>query len=307
MAHIRDLASGNPVLDFTSVPDLLDWLEANPPLSAWRANGQDGEFVSLCRSMGGMRDWYGTPDFPTAAKLAREGWPEGREKLARAAFEASRVTRLQLPPAARLDVAGAFPHVALAVAGEPECMWSMGEDRTAQQPVVDIWISSFLSAGTDANAYVNRGAALVAAIDAIENAGRRVALTTVQWTGPTDRIKSSPNRMLSSVELKHPDQPVDIDGLAFSLAHPSMTRRIMFAIYERCPGLVRSHETYGNPDVANTAPPTLPPGALYLPPLGVYSPAATACATPEGAVAWLNAQLVAGGILDGAEGAEAAP
>ena len=127
---------------------------------------------------------------------------------------------------------GAFPSIPAYAAGVPEDMFVPLEDGAANsKPIVRIAVNVVCSAWVDPQDIINRGAAVVALVDKIQSEGQRVELIAFcHITGHND------DRYIMSVTVKRPEEPIDMDRVAFALAHPSMLRRCFFRVIEwLCP------------------------------------------------------------------------
>lgn len=155
------------------------------------------------------------------------------------------------------ELAGAFPDVALASAGAPDCM--MDDQPTEMKPTqsVRVIVSMATPWTTGLDEFVNRGAAILSAVEAAEAAGHRVEVVAEETA-----IELNDGVSLS-ILLKAAGQPADRDSLAFFLIHPSSLRRIFFALLETEPTLEHFSCGYGMP---SSQPAELrPAGAIYLP------------------------------------------
>ena len=123
---------------------------------------------------------------------------------------------------------GAFPCIPAYAAGVPEDMFVPLEDGAAQsKPIVRIAVNVVCSGWVNAQDIINRGAAVVALIDKVQSEGQRVELIAfchVEGKGN--------DRLIMSVTVKRPEEVVDMDRIAFALAHPSMLRRAFFRCVE---------------------------------------------------------------------------
>ena len=199
--------------------------------------------------------FHGTPDWSTAAMLAIRGWPEGRFLLRKAVAA--------MPKAAhrdricQWDITGAFPDAARASAGAPDCM--IDDHPTDIKPTqsVRVIVSMATAWTTGLDEFVNRGAAILSAVEAAEAAGHRVEVVAEETA-----IVLNDGASLS-ILLKSAGQPADRDSLAFFLIHPSSLRRIFFALLETEPSLEHFSCGYGAPACQPVE--LRPPGAIYLP------------------------------------------
>jgi hypothetical protein len=274
--------------EYDSLGDMLDVLERGGCYSGWHAVSRERA------SQGPGRGWYGegSDSFAAAARMARQGWPAGRNRMREALAKAAAYVVPNRAPAWQLDVAGARPMVAAAIAGDPLCMWTPNPDVPAGRPTVEIMVNATTSSGVDAQTIERRGAAILAEVDRMEDAGLSVELS-VCWAS---RSKMWTQRQhLSVVRCKKAGEPLDIDRAAFALIHPSMQRRLFFADLERMCGLPEQtnwtsgyERTYGTVlDFPGTE------GMIYVP----------SCHSAYAAV-WASAELAAKAmakIVDAAE------
>lgn len=161
----------------------------------------------------------GSPDMESAIRMAREGWPEGAERAASLRDKVS----VSVPVERRartFAVAGAFPNVQRAIAGDPANMYRLDSVASRRRPVLTLLSDMCVPATTFAGCLTNRAAVVAAIVDAIESAG--FACNIVGYCS----AKLNRVRWATIVNLKDSDQPADIGRLAFGLGHASMFRRL---------------------------------------------------------------------------------
>jgi hypothetical protein len=160
-------------------------------------------------------------------QAAREGWKEGRTRMV-AGLERANTLNKPAPRMGRtFDVAGAYPHIARAVAGDPLCMVNLGDQTIAARPIVRLVIPRGASCVVKPHQMENYGIALLSHVDAMENEGYSVEITT------TDTSKGYDDVLLDiRCIAKRAGEPLDLDRLAFILAHPGMFRRLGFTFVE---------------------------------------------------------------------------
>jgi hypothetical protein len=201
---------------------------------------------SIMSNASGDRDWYGTPNYQAAINLASHGWPEGRSYLTHAVNAIASAKSHSLAHAFSYDVAGYFPSVPRAVAGDPLNMVSFEPAELASKPIVRLVYQNNASSSYSGNDLLNYGAALLSICDALEQAGYRTEITCCTYT------KASYNKpeyaAFASVIVKHAQEHFDIDRMAFTLANPSMLRRLWFSYYEQFADMENGlSSTYGRP------------------------------------------------------------
>lgn len=186
------------------------------------------------RKFGGyIRAFQGSKDFEEALGLAREGWPEGRERVLAMLARLGHVMgsrNMRLEPVH--DVEGSYPDVARFVEGDPENMVQLREDVGGGcGKVVTIAAANSYTSDVTAEQAARRGAAVVAVIDAIERSGRRVELWIVNACKSTESgVKGG---MIHEVLVKAAQEPLELDRLAFAFMNTASARRLSWAIRER--------------------------------------------------------------------------
>lgn len=185
--------------------------------------------------------WTLTRNFEAAVRLAKEGWPDG---LAATDVELRNLTAA-LPKGDDLVVqyteAGDEPDVGLYLEGEPENMIEFPL-RPVGKPVAKLVVSVCYSSGIPAEAITRRGAVVMAVVDALEAMGVRMEIIA-DWTGTAE------DTFCYRVPVKHAEEPMDRDRVAFALCHPSMLRRFMFRLNELTESrfMRRGGGSYGSP------------------------------------------------------------
>ena len=187
-------------------------------------------------------DFTGTSSFSEACELATEGWPDGRWKVAQAveAIWDSGAAEISSGKLAEYDVAGYLPDVPSYVAGDPCHMINLGEEE-GSAPVIKILINISASCAIPPKALMNRAASLAALVDVIEGRGSSCEVSVVDGSGCNCEVKADMKRGDSHknqrvwygiTNVKSADVPIDLAQMAFTVGHPSMLRRLMFAACE---------------------------------------------------------------------------
>lgn len=261
------------------------------------------------KSRGGDGDrnrWSGG-SWDTACRLAREGWPEG---LAEASDLTQRITEKITSTMERFDPYYDLEPGALDVAryldSEPEC-WLRMESVLTRGPGlrhVTIVVNMTISAGIKTETITRRGAALASLVECLEYAGHRAKVQICEAIG--DSLDASRAKWYAEaiVTVKEFDEALDLDRVAFALAHPSVQRRFFFAWNETLPAefcgpLGIPHDGYGSP--VDIKPEYR--GDIYL--TRMLSGEAR-WHSPESAEAWVREELTKQGVVfsDRAESAE---
>lgn len=191
------------------------------------------------------RPFNGNCTLDDAVRMARFGWAEGRENLSHA-IAVARPERITAASVTR-DVAGDYPLIPAAVAGDPMNMMTRRRSHVAATPVVRIDYNGTVHGGIDAKCIVNRGAALLSIVDAMESRGYSCELRIIF------KVRGDDQRLRVAITYKQAGEPLDIDRAAFALIHPATLRRFFLGCIEQFPKFEanfspRNGRGYGVPD-----------------------------------------------------------
>ena len=191
-------------------------------------------------------DWYGGVTWEQACLLARGGWIEGMGLIEK---YRSRITPMLtdniLRPVPIDNVHGFAVNVGAYLSNFPECFYDREyEKKNYPGRLFSLVVSCSYSCGVDTDVVIQRGAMVCALVDALEFAGHRVEVICNE-TSSSGQYKDE-----TDIVIKKHDQPLDLSGLAFCIAHPAMLRRILFSINELS-GWADMSRDYGSPDEAS--------------------------------------------------------
>tara|TARA_Y100001951_G_C11296461_1_gene275990 strand:+ start:1049 stop:1873 length:825 start_codon:yes stop_codon:yes gene_type:complete len=183
-----------------------------------------------------------------AFDLAYTGWREGCERFAGKimdAYVSGKVESLQPMDNYEASVAGFHVLMGAVMTGSPCNMLSVEEGGGhVPSPAVTINIGYGFVWTAVADHIANWGAAICLLIQELENKNRPVRLNLVALQkGDKDDSKTT-------VQLKRAGEPLDIDKVAFALAHPAALRRIWFKWLEASGAPRKGFEGYGTPCTA---------------------------------------------------------
>lgn len=207
---------------------------------------------------GGNREHFtGTATFEDASRLALYGWPAGRENLVNtiAIVNPERTTY----QSHSYDVAGEYPNVPRAIAGDPMSMVRQRRTHIASHPVVRIDYNVTVPWMLNADCIVNRGAALLSVVDALESRGYSCELRLI-FKG-----YSQTKRIHISIVYKRAGDALDLDRAAFAVTHPSVLRRFYFAVCEQHSDLRASFANNGYGQI-DKSPWDKDPSSIFVPP-----------------------------------------
>ena len=215
------------------------------------------------------REFSGNVTYAETLELVRQGWPEGREKLAHDLHNMQGLATSALVPVQAYDVSGYLPDVPRAVSGMPDCMFTEGEDLRAHCPVVKIVVNISAPCSVDPESLSLKGAAVLSYIDKLEQQGHRCEVAAYlcgngckKTNGKSEKLDT---RVSFEVVLKRPNDPLDIDRMAFCLVHPAFMRILGLAWYETLPYEEDFSNGYGFPADATNKEKEAMGAAVYIP------------------------------------------
>lgn len=201
---------------FPSIAALADYLAEDRPL--WT------EGLSRTEE----REFYGV-SLVEALTLARQGWPEGLAEMQRLAIEVPHETHENPRRRWPVGVAGVRPLVPLYCSGAPAHLQTPVSVPFAR-PVTRIAFSGGYSWQTEHHEVMSLGLAILGLVDALEDAGQSVELSSYSLAVNQGADPWTLARL--EVVVKQAGQPLDLDALAFACAHPSYNRRLRFGWHE---------------------------------------------------------------------------
>jgi len=256
--------------------------------------------VSHARESGGHAlKFRGTRTWDDALRLATEGYREGAER-ATALVEpfALRIAREIQRSEIVFDVTGTELDIGRYITQDPEHWmdWSYGEqldeyeDDYEPEGVRLIRLVVNVGAASDvaAEPIMARGAWVVGLVKLLEHAGHRCEIVSVL----ASRHEGSDLEIWATI--KEAGAQLDANRVAFALAHPSMLRRMYFAVMETldAPLSDRCEHGYGHP--IEVAEANIQESDIYL---GKLTATGTGSWTDEDrASAWLLLQLRRAGV-----------
>jgi len=192
------------------------YIETLSKSRAWHGSGwEEGDDFSGSRSMQQTID------------QCRYGWPEGAAAASKIRDRVLAENPIRKEPV-KYGIAGAYPNVPRAIAGDPMNMRVLDATKTKKKPVITLVSNMSCPWYVGAESISNRAASVAAVVDQIEAAGYccevvAVATTCSGWGEDKGFISTV------SVLVKPSHQPVDIGRLAFGLGNSGMFRRMVFA------------------------------------------------------------------------------
>lgn len=184
-----------------------------------------------------------TETFADAVKLARNGWEEGLKKLDYYEEMSDKDYASKISDNTwdvEHQVTGSYVDVSAYLQGVPECMCDFVSKRT--NSFADVVINPTISCWVKQQTIIDRGREIMKLVDALEKRHIKTRVSLIEVVkGEYDWSKTYVNNIV----CKDYCEVLDQNRLIFALAHPSMPRRLMFALQEQevdinydfgCPG-----------------------------------------------------------------------
>jgi len=206
-----------------------EWLDLVAKTPAFRGASRNVEHRGR-----GRFTWAGTATYAEAMDLTRKGWADGLKDIKDLSEKIWSVVGQEIQKTSFFyDVAGCQPDIDRYLAGEPENMiqFVSEKEQAGKGKIVKVFVNNVASSGITTAAMFGRGAAVVALVDALENLGFSCEVMTADaiastWRGDKEILQYE-------VMLKRAGQSLDLDRLAFALAHPCWLRRLVFCAMEQ--------------------------------------------------------------------------
>ena len=176
-------------------------------------------------------NWSGTKSLAKACELAHVGWTKVRPQVDTILNDLE--SRIAMTIGDRFvttfRVTGCTVDMGRFMSGEPECMQDFSlEPEAGMGKVVKVLVSGVTSANVSPDHIMSRGCAVLALVDTLHKLGVGIEL----WWESTIEGSDSKTHAVS-VKLHDSSEMLDINGVMFALAHPSMLRRLQFSVQEQ--------------------------------------------------------------------------
>ena len=220
---------------FYSFDEFINNCENVPPAQNW------AEDPNYLHSETGSKSFTESENFQSALDLAKFGWPAGAEKVNDFLVSESTLMGDKETVTLETSIQGFMPCVPAYVSNHPENMFRL-DLEIVETPVLKIQFSCDVSGGTKTEKMMLWGAGICSLINSIEKTGTRCEIEIMNQTYSGDILSQV------FINLKRPDQFLDIDRLSFAIAHPSFLRRLCFRWTEQQSELFENYKSgYGTP------------------------------------------------------------
>jgi len=177
--------------------------------------------------------WSGGVSYDDAVQLATDGWHDVRPDVDRLFhnLEDQIMANMDEQFATVYGYSGDMVDMGRYVAGDPECMVDYVTEPSARMGrVVKVLVNMSASSSVKAETLLKRGVAVTALVDVLHKLGVGIEL----WVEmPTARDGVNVGAKYSQlVKMHDSSEMLDIDNLMYGMCHPSMLRRIGFALHE---------------------------------------------------------------------------
>lgn len=235
--------------------------------------------------------WQGALD------LAKTGWPEGAKKAQEYTDALFAKVAASMPvPEQQWDTEGLGWDIGKVMNNEPEHWFHYQDGRDIQDGprFIRVVVNVAASAGIDSRTLLARGSVVAALVELLEFAGHRVELQVVECTAGGWGQRQS---FLMGTTVKTFLAPLHMPLVAYAVSHPSVLRRLVFAVKENCP----EWEALGVPNGygAPAEVPTDMQGDVYCPKMHLQD--GVPWEDPKAAVRWIIHELGKQGVKLGIE------
>ena len=217
---IRKIDGNVYVTEFTTITDLLQFIKTNKVYD--RFTEIKGVTSSECTDYIHVKNSK-TKDYAEAEDLLLHGWEHGVREI-KNKVEAKE-TGMSLKQKSVYDVVGFQASVPRYLQGIPTNMVNKTNIKQKNK-VITINKNATYSWSVSANTIIEESVKVLQLINRLEKQGYRVNLNVIYATCKT-------NTCITKVRIKSSSQRLNIKQVAFPLCHPSMFRRIIFAVWER--------------------------------------------------------------------------
>jgi hypothetical protein len=234
---MRKKKKGNTYLRFLS-----GWKEFVSQAEKIKLGHEDGSYHGMrCSSVLNSSSFAGTDTLAEAIRLAWEGWPDGRKKFRdlRKEVNADRLFSRSQQTRREFGKCGDHLDIQRYLRGEPNHMITI-QNEVLQEPgkVIQIGVQRSVLSGVSQEEIMRKGVATLLVYQLLSELGYGVQTDMILSSSSSSK-GSADVRMEHYIPLTQASKPVDIDTLAFMLAHPAAFRRIGFAVREIEPTRIR--------------------------------------------------------------------
>lgn len=230
--------AGVVVEAFDSPTAVLNAAEHRPVNDAWQGHKRDSDMKD---------DWGGVRSFAAAVEKAREGFTEVTEEMKLAYDTSKAYVQERIKPRQVLPInayVGSTPNVTRAILGLPKDMRRV-KMESRKVPGIEIIYETGLNCRYEDRELKERGARMLVLLSLLTMHGIPVKLDVSSCVRGlrqnTDEV------LMSKYTIQGWGEPMNIRKVSYWLAHPSVLRRISFAIWETSKYVQCYDRGYGYP------------------------------------------------------------
>lgn len=207
--------------EFRSISELVKYISEKPLNSVFK----NQSYLASSEVDSYRTTFTQTESFDEALDMLLHGWSGGAQKI-NARLQAKKVSSTKKSSRISYDVVGHQASVPRYLQGIPT---NMVNKRTIvkKQPVITLVKNIGYNAGVSANEIMEQSVRAMQIIQMLENSGVRINLDLIKIAS------GGKQEMVSRIRIKNASERLNVSKMAFPLMHPSMLRRIMFALTER--------------------------------------------------------------------------
>lgn len=205
------------ITEFETITELVHFIETNEPYENF-LNRENG-----CYSLSGSYEFTKTNNFEEAKDLLLHGWEHGTKEIKKQVDV--KQTGISTKQKNVYDIVGYQCSVPRYLQGIPT---NMINSKPVLQKNKVITINKMANYGynVDNKTIIKESVKVLQLVNRLEKQGYRVNLNVIFGT-------YKKNQVITKVRVKNASQRLNIKQVAFPLIHPSMLRRIIFAVWER--------------------------------------------------------------------------
>lgn len=222
---IRKTEGNAYITEFMNITELVHFIETNKPYEELKKYGEEGSKCCFDSDNTGTRYIQNvkTNNFEEAKDLLLHGWEHGTKEI-KAKVEAKE-TGIATKQKSVYDVVGYQASVPRYLQGIPTNMVNKTNIKQKNK-IITINKCSTYAWSIKPQTIINESVKVLQLINRLEKQGYRVNLNVVFGA-------KAKNKTITKVRIKSSSQRLNIKQVAFPLVHPSMLRRIIFAVWER--------------------------------------------------------------------------
>lgn len=207
------------ITEFETITELVHFIKTNKPKEKLKkSNGYDSESTDKDRVINNK-----TKDFAEAEDLLLHGWEHGTKEIKNKVD--AKDTGVAMKQKSVYDVVGYQASVPRYLQGIPTNMVNKTNIKQKNKVITINKCASYIWS-TKPQVIIKESVKVLQLINRLEKQGFRVKLNVIFAT-------RAENKTITKVKIKSSSQRLNIKQVAFPLCHPSMLRRIIFAVWER--------------------------------------------------------------------------